>query len=316
MIKVARIVTCVLGIGISSSICAGIDLSSMDFNYDLYSVTGSKSQQPLEVFSGDGKTYIKFPSTVSYKNKPELFIAKDKFGNTPKYHWQKPFIVIDGIVDYMKLVNPSNGKTLFNVQRVNQAFIPVTPSPYVTNETMDGFLINIGVGIGSVGDSSMDNAAANIAIGWDWALSPKVSRHWLVGFELGGAFGGKSNGTGVGYTGDSNVTVTPSRYNPDVSTFDVDLLVRFSYLFFSGVYLTGKLGGAYLYQQVDSTATGVNGGSVASSTNNSSFAPEVALEGGYMFSSGLNLGLKYNYLFGLDNTVNNGVLSVNLGVHF
>ena len=310
MIKVARIVACVLGIGVSSMICAGIDLSSMDFNYDLYSVTGLKSQQPLEVFSGDGKTYIKFPSTVTYKNKPELFIAKDKFGNTPKYHWQKPYIVIDGIVDYMKLVNSSNGKTLFNVQRVNQAYIPVTPSPYVTNETMDGFLINIGVGIGSVGSSSMDNAAANLAIGWDWALSPKVSRHWLVGFEIGGAFGGKSNGTGVT---NSNGNVTPPGYDPEVSSFDADLLIRFSYLFFSGVYLTGKFGGAYLYQQVDSSSSN---GVITNSTNNSSFAPEVALEGGYMMSSGLNFGLKYNYLFGLDNTVNNGVLSANLGIHF
>lgn len=300
-----------LGIAISSSLWAkaDINLSSMNFNYDIYDVNGSKKMQPLEVFSGNGKTYIRFSDAVTYQNKPTLYIGKNGKGQMPKYRWQKPYLIIDDVVDYAKLADPSNDETLFNIKRVDDPYIPVTPSPYVTNETFDGFLVNLGVGAGMVGDSSLNNFAGNVALGWDWALNEKVSRHWLFGFEVGGAFGGKTDGTGIDQPSGTSV----SNFNPDVLSWNVDLLFRVSYVFFSGVYLTGKLGPAYMQDRADSFTSG---GTTVDSFNEASIVPEVAAEAGYLFNSGMSLGLKYNYLFGLQDTVSNGVLSANIAVHF
>ena len=307
---VAAICICILGISFTTIAYAGINLSAMDFNYDMYQVNGSKAQQPLEVFSGNGKTYIKFPPNIINKNKPALYIAKDEYGGTPEFYWKKPYIIIDGIVNYMKLVDPRTGKTLFNIQRVNAAYIPVIPSPYVTNYTMDGFFVNLGIGVGNVGSSSMNNFSANAAIGWDWAFSDKVSRHWLMGFEFGGAFGGYTDGTGVSAPSGSNV----NGFNPKVISWDVDLLFRMSYIFFSGVYITAKAGGAYLQDRVDAYTDANN--TTVNAFNNDAIVPEIAAEFGYMMSSGMNFGLRYNYLFGLKDTVDNGVLSANIGFHF
>jgi len=301
--------TCFLSLGLATSVCADVQLSTMNFNYDIFTVAGSNIDKPLEIFSTKGQTYIKFSSGVNYKNVPALYIAKDGYGNTPKYHWKKPYIIIDGVVNYMKLVNSSNGKTLFNVKRVKQAYVSVTDSPYVTNQTMDGFLMNLGIGVSKVGSASFGSFSINGAVGWDWAFPESSSRHWLMGFEFGGAYGGSSSSTGI--SPNTAIPVGSNKYDPNVTSYDIDLLFRTSYVFFSGLYLTGKFGGAYLVDKVDSTTTPVQ-----NSFTKEAFVPEIAGEIGYLTASGYNIGLKANYLFGLSDTVDNAVISANIGVHF
>ena len=267
-----------------------LNIHNMDFEYNIDTVKGSQSEKPTQVFTSKGKTYIRFPESMNYSSLPDIYVGKGPSGQSPKYHWQRPFVIINGVSNRIKIVNPQTDKTLFKISRARpQADIPVTPSPYVTNEMIEGFFVDAKVGISKLGESSFNNFAAGGALGWDWALPQ--TRHWLMGFEIGGAYNGQSNETG--------------KYNPDsVTVWNADAMYRISYLFFSGVYLTGKVGAAYMQDRIENR------------DNQQSFTPKIGANAGFMTDVGISVGVEANYLFGISDVVSASMFGVNLGYHF
>lgn len=101
------------------SVLNGLNLSSMQFNYQIQIVDGSKPDwMPQMVFTDGDKTYIKFPPNM--QEAPVLFLTNDSgTGHIVNYRVQGNYYVVDTVISRAQLRLGQPAQTVVQISRVN-----------------------------------------------------------------------------------------------------------------------------------------------------------------------------------------------------
>lgn len=102
-----------------NSVLNGLNLSSMQFNYQLQVVDGSKPDwMPEMVFTDGDKTYIKFPPNM--QEAPVLFLTNDSgTGHIVNYRVQGNYYIVDTVISRAQLRLGQPAQTVVQISRVN-----------------------------------------------------------------------------------------------------------------------------------------------------------------------------------------------------
>ena len=256
-----------LFLSLSLSYADNISLPSTDFNFVIKPISSQSAYKPLIAFVSDGKTYIKFPPTVTKNHLPVILVDALAGYADPVIRYQSGYVVINQPSTRVEIFNPKTHTLLYQLtleHRFNYADIP--PSPRILPYEFAGFFTGLTVGAANI-DSKGYAPAAGAALGYDWSLSHRYG--FMAGFELGANYDGK-------HTGDSAT----------VRSWDLNLMVRAKYLFESGIDIVAKVGPAYVWNRDDSNADIDN-----------ALSARAGIGLGYLFTNGLGLNLEYNHLF-------------------
>ncbi len=274
-IVTSLLVTSCLGAALADD----VSLPSTNFNFDVKTVSSDSTYKPMLGFVDQGKTYIKFPPTVTNHNMPLILVDQLGDGDAPIISWDQGYVVINQPSTHVKIYNPRTKKLIYDLTFPDQFnYSKVPPSPRILPYEFAGFFMGATVGMSNIG-SKGNSASGGLKAGYDWHFT----KGFLAGFELGFNYDGKV-----------------SKDSVDYKSWNINAMLRAKYLFQSGFNVTGKAGVAYV-RNSQSTPTGQ-----ATNGIGNSIAPRIGAEAGYLFTNGIGLNLEYDHLFS-----NSKVLSVN-----
>ncbi|WP_018298978.1 outer membrane beta-barrel protein [Fangia hongkongensis] len=261
-----------------------ISLPSTNFNFDIQTVSAQSTYQPSIAFVNDGKTYIKFPPTVTKDNLPIILVDQLPNHSAPIISYQGSYVVVNQPATQVKIFNPKTRKLLYQLRLQNHFnYGDVKPSPYILPYEFQGLFMGINLGMATI-DSKGYKPAAGMKLGYDWSLSKKYG--FMAGFELGANYDGQK-------TTDSQT----------VKSWNMNLMFRAKYQFQSGFNLVAKAGPAYVWNSDQ-----------ANDSIDNSIAARAGVQAGYLFANGIGLSLEYDHLF--SNSKVNSVNSFSGGVSY
>ncbi len=281
-----------LSICASSAFAVATNVQSLDFNYKI-SGKGNPSWKPIEVFTTNGRTYIKYADVTGAHDLPDLYL-KSKGSSTPQWKWEAPYVVVNEAIDSAQIVNPHTGKVVYTIAPKENALPYIAPAPSISSKKLAGVFVEFDLGVGGVNNQRFKNPVFSGSIGYD----ADVSSHVLLGLGIGGTYNGKSN-----QESPTNKT--------KIRSFDIELMGRATYLFYSGFTIFGKAGLAYTIDKLIDTPAGFTG-----AKQQKKIVPKMALGVGYQTTMGLGFNFQLSRLFDSNTTANASALTVGMGYHF
>ena len=266
-------------LGINQALANEVSLPSVNFNFDIKTISSQSTYKPLLAFVDEGKTYIKFPPTVTANNIPTILVDHLENAPAPTISWENGYAVINQPSSEIKIYQPKSKKLLYRLTLSSHFdYSDIAPSPDILPYEYAGFFIGANVGMSNI-DNRGASAAGGLSLGYNWHFV----KGFLAGFEVVADYNGKSK-----------------KDNIEAKSVDFGLLLRTKYQFESGFNITGKAGIVY----VDNSRKLANGEDDVNVKK--SITPKIGLEAGYLFQNGIGLNIGYGHIFSSSK-----ILSVN-----